>query len=69
MPEQPSDGTRDVDRGEGVELPDEQAPDADLRAARREIQAVGTSLRDALAADEALAAGVEPLKPEGEVTR
>ncbi|WP_433162802.1 hypothetical protein [Kribbella sp. CA-247076] len=50
-----------------MELPDEQAPDADLRAARREIQAVGTSLRDALAADDALAAGGEQTNSAGGV--
>jgi hypothetical protein len=41
------------------ELPDEQAPDQDLRAARVRIREVGSSLRQALAADERLAGPTE----------
>jgi hypothetical protein len=37
------------------ELPDEQAPDQDLRAARVRIREVGSTLRQALAVDEQLA--------------
>jgi hypothetical protein len=56
--EQPSNGD------EGVELPDEQAPEADLRAARNEIRAVADGIREALAADDALAAGTQPTAGE-----
>jgi hypothetical protein len=41
------------------ELPDEQAPDQDLRAARVRIREVGSTLRQALAADEQLAGPTE----------
>jgi hypothetical protein len=44
LPTQPSDGA--------LELPDELAPDPDLRAARHEIRAVAAGLRAALAADD-----------------
>jgi hypothetical protein len=56
-------GVSEVPGNEGVGVPDEQAPDGDLRAARHEIRAVGASLREALAADDALVAGE---RPEGE---
>ena len=45
MPNLPSDG---------LELPDELAPDPELRAARNELRAVSASIREALAADERL---------------
>lgn len=54
MQEQPAGGMSGDD---GVEVPDELAPDPDLRAARQEIRAVSSSIRDALAADDLLAAG------------
>jgi hypothetical protein len=54
---QPSNGVPGVTGDVGVELPDESAPDPDLRAARNELRAVGASIRDALAADDLLAAG------------
>ena len=41
----------------GVEVPDAFAPDPDLRAARHEVRAVSSGIRDALAADDLLAAG------------
>jgi hypothetical protein len=41
------------------ELPDEQAPDQDLRAARMRIREVGSTLRQALGADEQLAGATE----------
>jgi len=56
--EQPSGGD------EVVELPDELAPDADLRAARNELRAVADGIRAALAADDALAAGAQPTADE-----
>ncbi len=40
---------------DGLGLPDELAPDPELRAARNELRAVSASIRDALAADERLA--------------
>ena len=43
-----------------------QVPDADLRAARNEIRAVGASLREALAADDALTAGERPKGEDGQ---
>lgn len=46
-----------------AELPDDQAPDADLRAARVRIREVASGLRQALARDEQLAG------PTAEVTR
>ena len=42
---------------DGVEVPEELAPDLDLRAARQEIRAVSSGIRDALAADDVLAHG------------
>jgi hypothetical protein len=57
--DQPPNGVPDIARADGVDLPDASAPDPDLRAARNEIQAIGASLREALAADDALAAGAE----------
>ena len=51
MQNQPTDQT--------PELPDEQAPDQDLRAARVRIREVGSTLRQALAADEQLAGPTE----------
>jgi hypothetical protein len=47
-----------------VGLPDEQAPEADVRAARNEIRAVADGIREALAADDALAAGTQPTAGE-----
>jgi len=41
-----------------MELPDELPPDANLRAARNQIRAVGASIREALAADDRLIAGL-----------
>ncbi|TCO30226.1 hypothetical protein EV652_105220 [Kribbella steppae] len=61
MPEVPGDGVPEVS-----EVPDEQAPDADLRAARNEIRAVGATLREALAADDALVAGQRPAGEDGQ---
>ena len=52
--EQPAGG---VPGDDGVEVPDELAPDPDLRATRHEIRAVSSGIRDALAADDLLAAG------------
>ncbi|GAB2633682.1 hypothetical protein [Kribbella swartbergensis] len=69
MVDRPSNGGPAESRGEGVELPDEVAPDADLRAARNEIRAVGASLREALAADDALAARAGQGEEPGEVSR
>ena len=57
MPDQPSNA------GAGVELPDELAPDAALRAARNELQAVSATIRAALAYDDVLAAGGDPAGP------
>jgi hypothetical protein len=54
---QPSDG----DLG----LPDELAPDPDLRAARHEIRAVAAGLRAALAADDEAATGDRPATEDG----
>ncbi|HEY0687543.1 MAG TPA: hypothetical protein VGD71_00770 [Kribbella sp.] len=51
MRDQPTDQT--------PELPGEQAPDQDLRAARSRIREVGSTLRQALAADEQLAGPTE----------
>ncbi|MFI7068312.1 hypothetical protein ACIBL3_45515 [Kribbella sp. NPDC050124] len=48
MQNQPSDGA--------VGVPDQLAPDPDLRAARHEIRAVADGLRAALAADDQAAA-------------
>jgi hypothetical protein len=52
--DQPAGG---VSGDEGVELPGELAPDPELRAARNELRAVSASIREALAADDRLAAG------------
>ena len=61
MPEVPGDGVPEVS-----EVPEERAPDADLRAARNEIRAVGATLREALAADDALVAGERPDGEDGQ---
>jgi hypothetical protein len=54
---------------ERVEVPDELAPDPDLRAARNELRALSAILREAVAADER-AAGDEPAADiDDEVTR
>jgi hypothetical protein len=41
-----------------MDLPDELAPDPNLRAARNQIRAVGVSIREALADDDRLIAGL-----------
>lgn len=51
MQNQPTDQT--------PELPDEQAPDQDLRAARVRIRAVGSTLRQTVATDEQVAGPTE----------
>ena len=51
---------QDQPSGGGSELPDELAPDPDLRAARNEIHAVTGGIREALAADDLLLAGGQP---------
>jgi hypothetical protein len=56
--EQPLSGVLDAVGGEGMELPDELAPDPNLRAARNQIRAVGVSIREALADDDRLIAGL-----------
>jgi hypothetical protein len=55
---------QDQPSGGGSELPDELAPDADLRAARNEIRAVADGIRAALAADDIVAAGGQPTGDE-----
>jgi len=57
---------RPADGDEGVELPDELAPDPDLRAARNEIRGVADGIREALAADDLLAAGGRPTGDEAD---
>lgn len=56
---------RDQPSDEAVELPDELAPDPDLRAARHEIRAVADGLRAALAADDEAAGEARPATEDG----